>query len=138
MRRESACACGLYIHRAIMSTLIKQDLVVSVGDSICSMSTCIFLIVNKHTHTHTRTCTHRQTGRARNEPGQKIRFLGGFAMGTGLQSTAAWGRRRSRGRQREGVGIVLSSQCRGWVGQMGSLGIPPLLLLSLSAIQQLW
>lgn len=48
---------------------------------------------------HTHTCrTHMQIGRARNEPGQKIRFLGGFAMGTGLQSTAAWGRGRSRGR----------------------------------------
>lgn len=62
-----------------------------------------------HTHRPTHTHTHiqragRQTGRARNEPGQEIRFLGGFAMGTGLQSTAAQGRGRSRVRCRGGGG----------------------------------
>ena len=64
---------------------------------------------HKHTHTDPHTHTHRhrgqagrQTGRARNEPGQEIRFLGGFAMGTGLQSTAAQGRGRSRVRCRGG------------------------------------
>lgn len=66
--------------------------------------------------THTQAHTHiqracRQTGRARNEPGQEIRFLGGFAMGTGLQSTAAWGRGRSRarwqgGREGDGDGVI--------------------------------
>ena len=49
------------------------------------------------THSHTHTHTHGQTGRARNEPGQKIRFLGGSAMSTGLQSTTAWGGGRSKG-----------------------------------------
>ncbi|KAJ4926603.1 hypothetical protein JOQ06_014353 [Pogonophryne albipinna] len=49
----------------------------------------------------------QQAGRARNEPGQEIRFLGGSAVGTGLQSTAAWGTGRSMG-----AGTALSSQCR--------------------------
>lgn len=62
----------------------------------------------EHTHTHANTddtYTHaegahssRQTGRTRSEPGQEIRFLGGFAMGTGLKSTAARGGGRSRRR----------------------------------------
>lgn len=55
-----------------------------------------------HTYMHTLMCAH--TGRARNEPGQKIRFLGGFAMSPGLQSTTAWGWRRSRGMWRGGNG----------------------------------
>ncbi|CAB1440784.1 unnamed protein product [Pleuronectes platessa] len=61
----------------------------------------------------------RQTDRTRNEPGQEIRFLGGFAMGTGLQSTAARGRGRSRGgcSGGEGVGsdgVIKPVQGLGW------------------------
>ncbi|KAK5872835.1 hypothetical protein PBY51_013497 [Eleginops maclovinus] len=58
---------------------------------------------------------YRQAGRARNEPGQEIRFLGGSAVGTGLQSTAAWGTGRSKARRKGGegeTGTALSSQCR--------------------------
>ncbi len=90
-------------------------------------------VTHTHTHTHTKTHTHthtqragRQTGRARNEPGQEIRFLGGFAMGTGLQSTAAWGRGRSRARGQEGRGgdgdgVIKPVQGLGWAnGQSGN------------------
>lgn len=53
-----------------------------------------------HTHRHLQSqavLSSRQTGRNRNEPGREIRFLGGFAMGSGLQSTAAMGHREDRG-----------------------------------------
>lgn len=49
----------------------------------------------KHTETHTETHVHSvQADRTRNAPVNEIRFLGGFAVGAGLQSTAAWGRGR--------------------------------------------
>jgi len=82
----------------------------------------------EHTHAH----THMQTGWARNEPGQKIRFLGGFAMGTGLQSAAAWGRGRSRGMWWRGNGdsVIKPVQLLGWAnGQFGnptSITVAPL------------
>lgn len=46
-----------------------------------------------HPHIHMHNV---QAGRAKNGSVHEIRFLGGFAMDTGLQSTAALGRRRSR------------------------------------------
>lgn len=59
--------------------------------------------MSANTHTRTRARTEAHTGRraravqadrTRNAPVNEIRFLGGFAVGTGLQSTAASGRGR--------------------------------------------
>ena len=79
-------------------------------------------------HTHIRRACEaagRQAGRARNEPGQEIRFLGGSAVGTGLQSTAAWGTGRSKARRQGGDGdsIIKPVQGSGCLG-MSCLGIP--------------
>lgn len=86
----------------------------------------------RHTHTgrHARTV---QADRTRNAPANEIRFLGGFAVGTGLQSTAAsgrgrlgWGRWREERRPEpsyQAAAAPLPSKPRAWESDSHLLGL---------------